>query len=383
MRGPDHQPRREYIRDRVVGLGFLLALVVPGLLMIVGVRPENVERRTLAPEPQIRLDRLLDVSMYQEIDAYVTDSLPVRTSAVRARAEFAYAVLRSSTSSQVILGRDDWMFFRTELRPQCAMDVATMLGRIDAAADAMARSSIRLHILIVPDKHAIHPEMLDPATVDPQACTDVQREAMRAGIRARPETMVDGWAALEAGLGSDADPGLFWHQDSHWTPLGASLVVDDLLSSLQPGIVGPTDVVVRGTTRRQAELARLLGLDRTEVAPDVVVRRDVDSTRAEIGIDAIVPGAKGLPDWRSTGSAARIPGTTILIHDSFMQLAAPLVNPYFERLVWVPYDLFVAHPEIAEVLPEADRVIVARVEREAYDMDLGLILGPFGLMPAE
>ncbi len=109
----------------------------------------------------------------------------------------------------------------------------------------------------------------------------------------------------------------------------------------------------------------------------------MDSTRAEIGIDAIVPGAEGLPDWRSTGSAARIPGTTVLIHDSFMQLAAPLVNPYFERVVWVPYDLFVAHPEIAAVLPEADTVVVARVEREAYDMDLGLILAPFGGSPAE
>jgi hypothetical protein len=71
-----------------------------------------------------------------------------------------------------------------------------------------------------------------------------------------------------------------------------------------------------------------------------------------------------------------VPGTTLIVYDSFFGNFVPLVAPWFERSVWVHVSDVSARRVNPEALPPFDRLLVETVEREAYHRDLDVLLRP-------
>ena len=144
--------------DRLVAVAFVAALAVPGLALIAGIRPPELENRAEAALPTLNAESLTEPGTYQAIDEYVTRNLPARDVAVDAYATLDYGLLGGSTDPDVVLGRDDWLFFVGELMPTCDVTPDALIRALDAVAAQAAVAGVQFRFGIAPDKHAIYPE---------------------------------------------------------------------------------------------------------------------------------------------------------------------------------------------------------------------------------
>lgn len=361
--------------DRVVAAVFVLALVVPGVALIGGARPPELENARPATFPPLSAGALTDASTYAAIDRFIADGLPARDIAVRAYGGLDYELLGGSASSQVVVGRGDWLFFVGELGPSCATTAAGLLAQVDAVAARAADAGLDLRFVVAPDKHAIFPERRRSDDPLPPACTDAQRAAMRAGMAARPRSTVDLWAPILEAKARGVD-GLYFSQDSHWTPTGALPAIQALVDSLAPGVWDATEISIDGTSTYPMELARLMGIPRDGIVPRYVIRPAMKAATATVPTGVNLTHAPEITEYTVRGGGALVPGTTLVVYDSFFNISRPRIVPWFARTVWVHGSDLRDHPGLVADLPPIDTVVVERVEREAYDLDLVRLLTP-------
>ena len=372
---PDPLPRPANRWDRLVALAFVAALTIPGIALLAGVRPPELENRAEAAFPTLSLESLIEPSTYKAIDDYVARSLPARDVAVGAYATLDYEVLGGSTDPDVVVGVGDWLFFVGELRPTCAVTAGDLLAQWDAVTAAAERAGIRVRFGIAPDKHAIYPERLRPEPRMPVACTDAMRAEVRAGMAARPDSTVDFWTAVMAERERSKTP-IYFNQDSHWTPTGAMPAIKALVESLEPGVWDDDEITIDGTSRFPMELARLMGKPRDGIVPRYVVRPTVKVKQTAIATTVELGNARDLMVFVTSGSKRVVPGTTLVVYDSFFNINRQRMAPWFERTVWVHAGDLRDHPELVEALPAFDTIVLERVERGAYDTNLERLFRP-------
>lgn len=360
----DQTPSR--LRDRIAVTAFVLVLTVPALAFAFGARPQNVEHRTLAAFPEVRLDGLLDPQLTTGIDRFLTDGFPLRSLAVAARGWVLVDLLGISSSGQVRLGTDGWLYLSQELEPLCLTSASGLFAILDRRADALSARDVELWLTIAPDKLTIHPEHAPEIASAP--CTEATRRIVREGLAARPASSVDLWTPLLTARAAGAMD-LYTPLETHWTPAGAVLAVQALVDAMAPGVWDPTQVVVAGTAEREADLTRLLGTPRTETVPRVIVERTTRTSRG---------GLPGLPDSihveQMRGDDPVVPGTTLFITDSMFASERDLIAPWFETSIWLGIDTAPAVLDALDTLPPIDRVVIESAERAAYKWDLDTIL---------
>jgi alginate O-acetyltransferase complex protein AlgJ len=361
--------------DRVVAVAFVAALAVPGLALIAGIRPPELENRAAGALPTLDAQSLTEPGTYQAIDDYVTRNLPARDVAVDAYATLDYGLLGGSTDPDVVLGHDDWLFFAGELMPTCVVTPEALIRALDAVAAQAEAANVQFRFGIAPDKHAIYPEQVRTDPPIPEACTDAARDEVRAAMAARPGAAVDMWSAVLAERDRSESP-LYFTQDSHWTPDGAMPAIAALVESLAPGVWDPSEITADGTSRYPMELARLMGKPRDAIVPRYVVRPSVTLEEGVLPTTVDLGNARDIFDYRTSGTADVVPGTTLIVYDSFFNINRQRIAPWFERSVWVHAGDLRDHPEIADILPPLDSIVLERVERGAYDTDVEQLLRP-------
>ncbi len=372
---PDSLPRPSNRWDRLVAVVFVVTLAIPGIALVAGLRPPELENRADAALPTLSVEALTEPSTYQAIDDYVARNLPARDVAVSAYATLDYEVLGGSTDPDVVVGQDDWLFFAGELRPKCAMTAAELMGQLDAVAVLAEQAGIRFRFAVAPDKHAIYPEQVRPDPPMPVACTDAMRSEVRAGMAARPDTTVDFWTAVLAAR-DRTDALLYFTQDSHWTPDGAMAATEALVESLAAGVWDPAEIAVDGTSRYPMELARLMGKPRDAVTPRYVVRPTVTVEKSVLVTTVDLGNAREIAVYTTAGASDVVPGTTLLVYDSFFNIHRQRIVPWFERTIWVHAGDLRDVPAVVEILPEIDTIVLERVERGAYETDVERLLRP-------
>lgn len=361
--------------DRLVAVAFVATLAIPGLALIAGIRPPELENRAEAALPTLNAETLTEPGTYQAIDEYVTRNLPARDVAVDAYATLDYGLLGGSTDPDVMLGRGDWLFFAGELMPSCEVTPEALIRALDAVAAQAEIAGVAFRFGIAPDKHAIYPDRLRSDPPLPEACTDAARDEVRAAMAARPDSTVDMWSAVLAARDRSKAP-LYFSQDSHWTPDGAMPAIAALVESLAPGVWDPAEISVEGTSRYPMELARLIGKPADAIVPRYVIRPSVTVAESALPTTVDLGNARDIFDYTTSGTTDVVPGTTLIVYDSFFNINRQRIAPWFERTIWVHAGDLRDHPEIADILPPVDSIVLERVERGAYDTDMEQLLQP-------
>jgi hypothetical protein len=75
-------------------------------------------------------------------------------------------------------------------------------------------------------------------------------------------------------------------------------------------------------------------------------------------------------------TANAVEGRTLIVYDSYFRTNERRIAPWFRDSVWVHADDLKRSPELVADLPQFDRVVVERVERSVYDIDLDALLAP-------
>ena len=371
--GPPPGPWRRL--DRLVVLGFALAIILPGLLLVARVHTARVENRAPRQLPGLTVDGLLDASWPAGVDGFLTDHLAPRPYAIRLRGE-AYWLTGGTGNPDVIRGKGDWVFFRGEFEPTCQFTGEQLGAALGTAASAFAAQGTDFRFLLVPDKHSVYPDKVRPDSPFGPSCEDAGRAALDAAIARLPDQAIDARDALTAARQAPVTPDLYFRQDTHWTPTGAAIAVRELVRSLDPTLWSDADVVVRGQQRRVMDTAALMGLRRVAMTPKVVLRPDVEQHRENVDVPVAVQNARAVFRITTSGGGRTLPGRTLIIYDSFFGIDTRLVAPYFADSTWVHEGDMQNHPELAQLLGPFDRVIVERVERGLYGNDLGAMLAP-------
>jgi alginate O-acetyltransferase complex protein AlgJ len=368
--------RRAERLDRIVSVAFVIALVVPGLALAAGIRPVDLEGRPVATLPTLDAGSLSEPSTYAAIDRWLADRFPGRNEAVGAHAAIDYGVLGGSTTPDVIVGRDGWLFTRTELEPVCDFTADQALAALDRGAAALAAKGVDLLLIVPPDKHTIYPEQVVPDSGLGRACSDQRRPVMQAGMAARPDHAVELWSRIAAAHAADPSTPLYFRQDTHWTPLGAVIATESLVDSLAPGTWDDREMPIEGFASYDTDLSRLIGLPAKERVPKLVVRPGVTVERTAVATSVDLQSARDIPHYQVDPDAAAVEGRTLIIYDSFYRTNEGRIAPWFRDSVWVHADDLKRSPELVADLPAFDRVVLERVERSVYDIDIDALLAP-------
>lgn len=357
--------------DRLVLAVTLLGLLVPWGMLLAGFRPRPIENRPLAHLPAVSVSSLLDGSWFKGADAFLADNVWVRPYAIRVRGE-AYWFSGGTGNPAVLRGHDGWLFTNGEFAPDCNLTADQVVAAMQAAAASIGQHAA-LRFVVVPDKHDIYPEKV-AADPYPPSCSDTGRATVRAGLAALGPTGVDGWTPLEALRSAQPASLLYWKEDSHWTPLGAVQIVRPLIQSLGPSVWNEGDVVVGGVKTRTVDLADQLGLRRIESTPSVVLRPSETIAKADLAAPVVTVNARAVFRTTATGPEPVIPGRTLILYDSFFGLEVDLLAPYFADATWIHVGDATNHPELVARFGPFDTVILERVERELYVLDITKML---------
>ncbi len=367
--------------DRLVLVVFAIGISIPAILLLIGMRPVSVENRPLLSPPPANAEALLDPKFFGGLGDYLADNILVKPLAVRIKGE-AEAKVGVASNPNVIFGIDDWLFIRSELIPRCtykADDITAMLDEMSAAFTAAQKD---FRFIVIPDKHTIYPDRLPTNTDRPTPCSDEQRTAMRADLAERSAWAIDGWGPLLAARAADPTGIRLYHsQDSHWTPAGANHAIKALVQAIEPDAWNDAEVVQTGTKKAPQDLARQLGLSRTEETPQFQTRAGVDIDRQKVDVPFELKNAQAVYRITASGDGPFIPGRTVIVYDSFFGITMAQVAPFFKESIWIHEADLKDHPELASSVGPVDRVILERVERGLYTTDISSLLAPLVKAP--
>jgi alginate O-acetyltransferase complex protein AlgJ len=241
-------------------------------------------------------------------------------------------------ADQVLVGKDGWLYLAGELKRPCEhfIDFSVAMQRWKRLVSIIRASGRPSVLAIAPDKASVQPEHLPDEYAD-KACQGAPRRA-QWHVLGRPDPRI-AWlrpALLERMAATGRD--MYVITDSHWNTAGSAELVRGALAGLGTDVrLLDQELQWRRSKPQPTDLANLLGQPRSVAAPRLAVVR-----------------AAGAPT---------LPGQTLLIEDSYGQVAEDQFRPYAEHLrieTWPE----TPPEELIAAMREADTVILESVERE-------------------
>lgn len=356
-------------RKQLILAGVFLALLVApaiGQLAQIDADIRRLERRE--PEPLPALPRTMDEwrAFPKRLDRYLADSLGFRPYLIAGLNAIRYALGRS-TSSEVLLGKDEWLFFTGDREHEqfigtdrfTEASLERWFEAMEARQSWLAARGIPMVVFIAPNKHSIYPEMLpdwvrrrETATRTDQVVARAARSSLRI-IDARPSVL----AAKDRAQA-------FYKRDTHWTRQAAFAATMPLLqwiSGQRPDYRSPDPLWFQPIASVRAgpdlDLARMIGLHwfsaEAEMKP---IRLDGDALLDQ----QLLPRRDRLTALISTRNET---GPTMLIYgDSFIGDMIPLLVQGLRRLVVADHKRMTFDPAFIEE-EKPDLVVFEFVER--------------------
>ena len=357
-------------RSKAIRLAFAFLAVgffaVPVALRAVGVTAEAFENRRFAEAPALAQGW----DAFEQTTQFLIDRMPLRAQAVRANTRIWKDVFDTDpryagqptlgqdqalpfagaaegeptgepaeTASQVLSGKDGWLFLAGEQQNACAPPLPPdeALRRWAKLVSTVRASGRQAVLLVAPDKGSVYPEYLpdDYANAD---CARAAKEVM--------------WGLFEQigpGLGvialrkpllrakREGPTPVYLRKDSHWSAVGSLEMVRAALDRFGGGVtVGPEDVK-RGESEYTGDLTTLIGAAEEDTRPERVVDRPAGAPHVE--------------------------APAVLVGDSYGALALPQLSPYFTDLRSAPWFSTPTETLIGEI-ERARIVIFETVERD-------------------
>lgn len=207
---------------------FWAVCLIPSVGMLF-FRSELAENRELAGVPSFWTeDGGWNRDYFEELENYVSEHFAFRGELVSADSLIKYQLLRTPCDDQVIIGRDEWLFFSETLADYAGVTLPD--DEIDRIAKRMLEVSEYVQaqgkkplFVIVPNKNSIYPEYM-PARFGVRAearnLTMLQERMSSLDI-----PYVDAYQIFLAGKDTEE---LYLHEDTHWNNTGARLVLNEI-----------------------------------------------------------------------------------------------------------------------------------------------------------
>jgi alginate O-acetyltransferase complex protein AlgJ len=363
-------PPRPMTSRALVAL-FVIGIAMPCLGTITSVSTGTTvgENRLAAPFPDFAAATPREMPL--QIDAWFADHFGFRTPLVSLNSAVQYFVFGVSSSKQVVLGRDGWLFYaadrilasrRGALRFTIDQLVAWQ-ARLEERRDWLARRGIRYLFVIAPEKSSLYAELLPEA---PQPTGLTLTDEFVSWMRQHSTVPVlDVRSALLAVKDTDR---LYHRTDSHWNEVGSFAAYGAIAAWLQTEFPA-----VQPLPRSQfdrtvwvtegGDLAGVLGL-----VHFLSEERLQLTSRTHLRVEPRQPTA--LIEARASftpqvfASANGEIGRAVIVHDSFFDALARPLTTHFRRSVLIQR---VFPPEI--ILDERPDVVIEEMVERCFSRE--------------
>ncbi|HET6162644.1 MAG TPA: hypothetical protein VFG37_03185 [Planctomycetota bacterium] len=227
------------IVQRVLIAAFLGAIGLPalGLALHLDRGGSSGENRRLAPPPELA-DLLRPGHFLYTFKQYVQDNFGFRSRLVRWHSLVTLGLLRSSPSTNVVLGKERWLFQANEhvledyqcVRPYTDLELGRWTEAFERRRAWLEERGIRYLVVFAPNTSTIYPEQLPDRLrrLGPKSRMDQLCEALRATT---PVRALDLRPAL---LAAKARERLYHTTDTHWNDRGAFVAYTEIVAALTP-----------------------------------------------------------------------------------------------------------------------------------------------------
>ncbi len=213
-------------------LALILCLcLVPSLGMLAGREEAAGGNQILTPLPRPQnADGSWNTAYLSQLGVYLQDHFFLRQSMITAWSEGNVALLRSSVSDGVVLGRDGWLYYRDTLDDYTGSgllpegDILSAAHNLALVREYCESQGAKFLFTIAPNKNTLYPEHMPDLTVF-SAERNAGRLAAALGAEGVP------YLDLFALLGGQEET-LYFARDSHWNSKGAALAADALNGAL-------------------------------------------------------------------------------------------------------------------------------------------------------
>lgn len=210
-------------------LFFLILALLPSTGMLwLGESPATANE-IQAPFPHILKEGLFNTSVLADFSKYFEDHFAFRTQLSTLWAEFYAQIFHVSVEEQVLMGKDDWLFFADTLDDYMGdvltiEEVHSIAERLTEIQEYCLSQGKQFLFVIAPNKNSLYPQYM-PNRIPRRLKTDI---ALLYNLLDERKV---GYVNLYSAFQMKEDV-LYFHTDSHWNSKGAALAADTILQQL-------------------------------------------------------------------------------------------------------------------------------------------------------
>jgi len=260
------------IRTLLPIIWLMTLLLLPLVAYLLGVRQPLLENHGRTAFPDLNRETVREDGTFRQMDAAIRERLPLRGEAIDMRGRIAMKVFGDSANGDVILGKEDWLYYRPEMlicepsgRPAVPMeDVIEVLTRTIAASG-------RRPVVIVPGSKTItHRQHLKGVSEAELACLKEAESRVQERLEEIP-----GGHSIQAKLDALEAAGrpTFLRSDTHWNSLGRTVFLRELLDGVHPGLAAEARLRALREVDRPGDLGSFVGQERVDQDRLVTVTR--------------------------------------------------------------------------------------------------------------
>jgi len=252
-------------------VAFLAVLFCPHVLWraVSGTyEAENMEKRTFAEKPVFSIK---EVEAYPKAyEAYYNDHLPFRDWLIKIYNSMMVHVFRTSSSEDVILGKDGWLFYRSKTDGtalQCYdgsllftdEELEHIAANLSGVQEKLAEQGTEFVVLIAPSKARIYSEYMPDYLGEPaQLCMVNQvMDYLQSHTDVR---VVYPYEEMMACKKANPQQAMYYQLDTHWNEFGSYIGTKALLAELGVEILPPAQVETATDQKASGDLVSLLNV---------------------------------------------------------------------------------------------------------------------------
>ena len=293
----------------------LYVAVFMGLLLVLGLWSLR-SLMHFSPPPGTTV---LDGKWTKAAETHYDDEFPIKRLGTNLWAALDYQLFNEGRPG-VVVGEDQWLFSDEEFDAIAGGEhnLQENLALVRGVQETLRQQGSRLVLAIVPAKTRLYPEHIGehtPARLHRDLYQRFHQHVAQAGIVA-PDLLTPLQQAKQRGQ-------VFLRTDTHWTPLGAEVVAQQLSQSIArqaPLNVEPQAFVTAdlGTSDYKGDLTRFLPLDplfsHLLPRPDTLQKRSTEAADtgtesddalfadAEIAVGLVGTSYSANPNWNFAGA---------------------------------------------------------------------------------
>jgi len=347
---------------------FLLTIIlIPVSYLIFGkyLTKDNNENRNFTTIEDVKASNIDNLS--SNLSSYVDDNFPYRTQFVYANGLLEYKGFSEASSENVIVGKNDFLFFKGEnsnalLQYKGVMKfsqedlerIADNLNRLKTEAENVGAEFV---VFVAPNKMHVYKEFM-PDYINTSNGDEITYQVIDFLEANTDIKIVYCYDALMAAKEKYKNTDLYFKQDTHWNDFGGYIGTKDLLKEFGIELKEVTEDEIEKTDYSPNDLANQMGIK------NYLIDRDADykikGFKNEYSI--INEEIDGLIEYENTGRDSR---RFMMVRDSFALYMRDYIADKFNYCYLQHKNTFKLS-EVSEVKP--DILVYEIVERRWDDL---------------